>query len=450
MTSPLDGRSDIADHVRRHGDGVQVVAYRVADAREAHAPRGRARWRQRGAHRRYTRRARRGRDRGDRGVRRHGAHCSSSATATTAPFLPGYEPASQSTFEFGAPVGLTRYDHVVANVERRRARRNGSTGTTRVWGLGSCSTSTRTRSRPSSRRCGRPWSWNGGRVVQPINEPAEGRRKSQIAEYLDYYGSPGVQHLALRTDDIVATVAALRERGHPPAARSGRLLRGGAGTHGRASTSTCRGRNSPSSGSSSTATSTATSSRCSPKRSRAARPRSSRSSSARARAGSARATSRRCSCRSRPSRPAAGTSERTTFAPMTIAAGIPADSDFTLSNLPFGIGRARGRGAARVRRDRRPRARSARAREPRRHRRSGRRCSARRRSTTSSHWAATRGATCARRSATLRERQRSTRLLVVRRDRLELLLPDRGRRLRRHVRGHPSRDQPRPPVPTGR
>jgi 4-hydroxyphenylpyruvate dioxygenase len=55
--------------------------------------------------------------------------------------------------------------------------------------------------------------WNGDKVVMPINEPAEGRRKSQIEEYLDYYGSPGVQHIALRTNDIVATVAALRERG---------------------------------------------------------------------------------------------------------------------------------------------------------------------------------------------------------------------------------------------
>jgi 4-hydroxyphenylpyruvate dioxygenase len=54
---------------------------------------------------------------------------------------------------------------------------------------------------------------NGDKVVLPINEPAEGRRKSQIEEYLDYYGSPGVQHIALRTDDIVPAVRALRERG---------------------------------------------------------------------------------------------------------------------------------------------------------------------------------------------------------------------------------------------
>jgi 4-hydroxyphenylpyruvate dioxygenase len=55
--------------------------------------------------------------------------------------------------------------------------------------------------------------WNGDKVVLPINEPADGRKKSQIEEYLDFYKTPGVQHIALRTDDIVASVRALRERG---------------------------------------------------------------------------------------------------------------------------------------------------------------------------------------------------------------------------------------------
>ena len=52
-----------------------------------------------------------------------------------------------------------------------------------------------------------------GRIKFPINEPAEGKRKSQIEEYLEFYGGPGVQHIALSTTDIVATVRALRERG---------------------------------------------------------------------------------------------------------------------------------------------------------------------------------------------------------------------------------------------
>jgi 4-hydroxyphenylpyruvate dioxygenase len=55
--------------------------------------------------------------------------------------------------------------------------------------------------------------WNHDRIVLPINEPATGKRKSQIEEYLDYYGSPGVQHIALRTCDIIAAVRALRDRG---------------------------------------------------------------------------------------------------------------------------------------------------------------------------------------------------------------------------------------------
>src|SRR5690606_10216288 len=55
--------------------------------------------------------------------------------------------------------------------------------------------------------------WNHDKVVLPINEPAEGKRKSQIEEYLDYYRSPGVQHMALHTPDIVTTERALRERG---------------------------------------------------------------------------------------------------------------------------------------------------------------------------------------------------------------------------------------------
>jgi 4-hydroxyphenylpyruvate dioxygenase len=54
---------------------------------------------------------------------------------------------------------------------------------------------------------------NGGRIKFPINEPAEGKRKSQIQEYLEFYNGPGVQHLAILTEDIVSTVAALKKNG---------------------------------------------------------------------------------------------------------------------------------------------------------------------------------------------------------------------------------------------
>jgi len=55
--------------------------------------------------------------------------------------------------------------------------------------------------------------WDGTEIVMPLNEPADGRRKSQIEEYLDFYGAPGVQHIALHTPDIVHSVRALRSRG---------------------------------------------------------------------------------------------------------------------------------------------------------------------------------------------------------------------------------------------
>ncbi len=55
--------------------------------------------------------------------------------------------------------------------------------------------------------------WDGSKIVMPINEPADGLRKSQIQEYIEHYDGPGVQHIAMRTDDIVSTVQALRDRG---------------------------------------------------------------------------------------------------------------------------------------------------------------------------------------------------------------------------------------------
>jgi 4-hydroxyphenylpyruvate dioxygenase len=54
---------------------------------------------------------------------------------------------------------------------------------------------------------------NGGRIKFPINEPAEGKRKSQIQEYLEFYNGPGVQHLAILTEDIVSTVSILKKNG---------------------------------------------------------------------------------------------------------------------------------------------------------------------------------------------------------------------------------------------
>ena len=112
-----------------------------------------------------------------------------------------------------------------------------------------------------------------GKIKFPINEPAEGKRKSQIDEYLEYYGGPGVQHVALQSDDIVRTVETLQERGvvflsTPDAyyedARNASARSARTGT-------TCAG-----CASSSTATRTATCSRSSRRRRRTGRRSSSR------------------------------------------------------------------------------------------------------------------------------------------------------------------------------
>ena len=145
-----------------------------------------------------------------------------------------------------------------------------------------------------------------GRIKFPINEPAEGKRKSQIDEYLEFYEGAGAQHIALATRDIVGTVAELTERGvqflRTPESyyedvpeRVGEIAE---------SLDDLRG-----SASSSTATTRATCCRSSRSRSATGRRSSSRSSSATARAASARATSRRCSRRSSASRPRGGTSD---------------------------------------------------------------------------------------------------------------------------------------------
>ncbi len=218
VTSALEGTSEIAEHVRRHGDGVRVVAYRVADAREAHA---------RAVARGGVSLKAPAESRDDHGasvlatIAAYGdtVHTLIERNAYGGVFLPGFEAASVP-FALGSAVGLTRYDHIVANVEDGRLA-EWVDWYARVWGLRELQHFDENAISTEFSALRSTVVWNGDRIVQPLNEPAEGRRKSQIAEYLDYYDSPGVQHLALRTDDIVATVSALRDRGirllHVPA-----------------------------------------------------------------------------------------------------------------------------------------------------------------------------------------------------------------------------------------
>jgi len=126
-------------------------------------------------------------------------------------FAPGYGPPPLSP-PVGPAVGLTRVDHVVANVELGNLD-HWVDFYARVFGFEQMVHFDDETIATEYSALMSTVVWDGSKVVLPINEPAQGRRKSQIEEYLDWYGGPGVQHIALRTDDIVTTVRALRDRG---------------------------------------------------------------------------------------------------------------------------------------------------------------------------------------------------------------------------------------------
>jgi 4-hydroxyphenylpyruvate dioxygenase len=210
LTCPLGPEGPIADHVLRHGDGVRDLAFWVDDARDA--------WRK-------------AVDRGARSVHEpaitkdeHG-EVVVAAIATYGDtihsiverrnykglFLPGFRPVS-SPFK-PAGTGLKYVDHCVGNVEL--GKMNEWVGFySRVLGFYNLlSFDDKDISTEYSALMSKVMSNGNGRIKFPINEPAAGKKKSQIDEYLEFYRGPGVQHIAMATDDIVATVRALKSRG---------------------------------------------------------------------------------------------------------------------------------------------------------------------------------------------------------------------------------------------
>ena len=124
-------------------------------------------------------------------------------------FLPGFVDRDEP----GIPAGLIEVDHCVGNVELGHMNEwvkwyQDVLGFTQLMSFDDKDISTEYTALMSKVMSG-----GDGRVKFPINEPAEGKKKSQIDEFLEFFGGPGVQHIALRTDDIVATVSELRRRG---------------------------------------------------------------------------------------------------------------------------------------------------------------------------------------------------------------------------------------------
>ncbi len=211
VTTSLGGDDPIAAHVRAHGDGIRDVALSVADARAAYAnalaqgARGVSEPREirdeRGSVVRAT-------------IATYGdtVHTFVERGDYAGPFLPGYVAVATSPQAPAAP-NLRAIDHCVGNVGWNEmddwvAFYGRAFGFSQLVSFDDRDISTEYTALRS-----KVMSDAERRVKFPINEPARGLRKSQIEEYLDFYGGAGIQHVAIATDDIVASVRALRANG---------------------------------------------------------------------------------------------------------------------------------------------------------------------------------------------------------------------------------------------
>jgi 4-hydroxyphenylpyruvate dioxygenase len=210
VTSGLRADSEIARHAWAHGDGVKSVGLRVPDA--AHAYRQTVQRGAIGVIEPHWREDEFGRVEVS-AIATYGetVHTFVNRSEYEGSYLPGYTSVTSNGRAVG--VGLSNVDHVVGNVELGRME-HWVTFYERTMGFREMiHFSDEEISTEYSALMSKVMTDGQGRIKFPINEPAEGRRKSQIEEYLDYYGGPGVQHIALASDDIVATVESLQERG---------------------------------------------------------------------------------------------------------------------------------------------------------------------------------------------------------------------------------------------
>jgi 4-hydroxyphenylpyruvate dioxygenase len=212
LTSGLRGDSEINRFACAHGDGVKDTALTVPDAGEAY---------------------RQAVQRGARGVvdphwvedefgrvelatiatYGENVHTFVNRKDYAGPFLPGFQEVARANGRPATGVGLRAIDHVVGNVELGRMDYwvefyERTMGFTNIIHFADEQIHTE-----YSALMSKVMADGQGKIKFPINEPAEGKRKSQIEEYLEYFGGPGVQHVALQSEDIVRTVETLQEQG---------------------------------------------------------------------------------------------------------------------------------------------------------------------------------------------------------------------------------------------
>lgn len=210
LTTALNSESPIGEHVKKHGDGVKVVALWVEDARKAFEETTK-----RGA-KVYMEPKVEKDEHGEvirAGIYTYGetVHIFVERKNYKGDFLPGYV-KWESDYK-PEPTGLKFIDHMVGNVGW------GEMNTWVKWyedvmGFENfLSFDDKQIHTDYSALMSKVMANGNGRVKFPINEPAEGKKKSQIEEYLDFYEGPGVQHIAVATDNIIKTVSDLRSRG---------------------------------------------------------------------------------------------------------------------------------------------------------------------------------------------------------------------------------------------
>ncbi len=212
FTTPMPGtdNTEIFDHITKHGDGVKVIALWVDDARKA--------WEEttkRGAKSYFEPRVETDAD-GEvvrAGIHTYGdtVHIFVERKNYNGVFMPGFE--KWESHYNPTPVGLRYIDHMVGNVDW---------GQMNVWAkfynevMGFANLITfddKDISTEYTALMSKVMTNGNGRIKFPINEPAEGKKKSQVEEYIDFYNGPGCQHIAVATNDIVFTVSEMKKRG---------------------------------------------------------------------------------------------------------------------------------------------------------------------------------------------------------------------------------------------
>ena len=211
LTTPIRSNTEIADHIYKHGDGVKALALKVDDATSA--------WEEttkRGA-KSYMQPQHLKDNDGEvvlSGIHTYGdtVHLFVERKNYNGLFLPGYRAWSNPYFH-PVDTGLQYVDHCVGNVGWNQMNPwvkfyQDTMGFRNILTFDDKDISTE-----YSALMSKVMSNGNGFVKFPINEPAEGKKKSQVEEYLDFYNGEGVQHVAMATNDIVHTVTELRNRG---------------------------------------------------------------------------------------------------------------------------------------------------------------------------------------------------------------------------------------------